>query len=275
MGGVKIILGDALDVLSKLKNNSVRLIYIDPPFNTGKTMSYTKIKTVRDENGDRVGYENRKYKTETVSKLAYNDKFDNYTQYIVERIKTARPLLQTNGSIFVHVDYREVHYLKIEMDKIFGRENFINEIIWSYDYGARSKRRWACKHDNILWYAVNKDDYIYNYDEIDRIEYMAPALVGAEKAARGKTPTDVWWNSIIGTNSKERKAGRGYPTQKPLAILERIVLVHSNENDTALDFFAGTGTTGVAAVKHNRNAILIENHPTAITVIKHRIANAQ
>lgn len=269
----QIFTGDILDIFPSIAEKSIRLIYIDPPFNTGKQMTYTKIKTVKDEDGDRTGYNDQKYKTKSVSTLSYNDKIEDYISYVIDRVKKSYQLLQNNGSIFLHVDYREVHYLKVEMDKIFGRENFMNEIIWSYDYGARSKTRWACKHDSILWYAVNKNEYIYNYNEIDRIEYMAPALVGAEKAERGKVPTDVWWNSIVGTNSRERKAGMGYPTQKPLKILERIVKVHSNEGDTVLDFFAGTGTTGVAAIKHNRKAILIDSNPVATDIMKSRISS--
>ena len=270
-----IIHGDAIRELPKLREHSIHLIYIDPPFNTGKKMSYNKVKTTQDAHGDRVGYNNAKYRTEPVSHISYNDNIDNYVPFITERIQLAYPLLTRNGSMFIHVDYREVHYLKVEIDKIFGRENFINEIIWSYDYGARSQKKWSCKHDSILWYAVDNSNYVYNYHEIDRIPYMSPMLVGAEKAARGKTPTDVWWHSIVGTNSKERGAGQGYPTQKPLAILERIVRVHSNEGDTVLDFFAGSGTTGVAAIKHNRKTILIDVNAQAIEVARHRITHAQ
>lgn len=267
--------GDAREVLPKLPKESVQLIYIDPPFNTGKRMTYNKIATEKNANGGRTGYNGKRYETHNISKLSYDDKYDEYVEYITERIKLALPLLAKDGSLFLHIDYRESHYLKVELDKIFGRENFINEIIWSYDYGGRSKNKWPAKHDTILWYAVNKDDYIFNYEAIDRIPYMAPALVGEKKAKKGKTPTDVWWNSIVGTNSKERDGGRGYPTQKPLAILERIVLVHSNENDTVLDFFAGSGTTGVAAIKNKRKAILVDSNPAAIEIIRQRISEVR
>ena len=269
---ISIHLGDAVDELPKIKKSSVQLIYIDPPFNTGKEMSYSKIKTTRSKNGEgHAGYQGNKYQREAVSKMSYNDKFDDYINYIMERVKLAYPLLAKNGSFFLHADYREIHYLKIEMDKLFGRDNFINEIIWSYDFGAKSKSRWSAKHDTILWYAKDQGDYIFNYEEIDRIPYLAPALAGAEKAERGKTPTDVWWNTIVGTNSKERKAGMGYPTQKPLSILERIIKVHSNPGDAVLDFFAGSGTTGVAAKKHKRNAILIDINKESIKIIKKRL----
>ncbi len=270
---VKVIHGDSITELPKIRDK-VGLVYIDPPFNTGKQMSYTKTKATQDDNGDRKGYLGRSYKTEVVSELSYNDNIDDYVNFIAERVKLARALLAPNGSFFLHVDYREVHYLKVALDKIFGRDNFINEIIWSYDFGGRSKTRWSCKHDTILWYAANKNDYVFNYDSIDRIPYLAPGLVGEEKAQRGKTPTDVWWNTIVGTNSRERKSGAGYPTQKPLAILERIILVHSNPGDTVLDFFAGSGTTGVAAVKHGRKAILIDSNPQAIDIIRARVGSA-
>ena len=274
IGSHIIIQGDAVDTLPDIKQ-SVDLIYIDPPFNTGKQMSYTKTKTTQDDNGNRTGFMGKSYKTEVISETSYNDKFDDYINFILERVQPAYNLLSPTGSFFIHVDYREVHYLKVALDKIFGRDNFINEIIWSYDFGGRSKTRWSCKHDNILWYAKDKNNYTYNYDNIDRIPYLAPALVGDEKAERGKTPTDVWWNTIVGTNSYERQSAEGYPTQKPLSILERIVLVHSNVGDTVLDFFAGSGTTGVAAVKHARNTILIDDNAEAVRVMRNRLRKVE
>lgn len=272
--GCEFYLGDNLKILDDMVGSEVSLIYIDPPFNTGKYMKHNRVKAVRSSNGT-VGYGGNHYSLKQISSIGYDDKFEDYEAFLRPRIEAAYSLLAPNGSFFLHVDCRESHYCKVMMDQIFGRENFMNEIIWSYDYGARSKKKWSWKHDNILWYVKDKDDYIFNYDVIDRIPYRAPDLVGAEKAARGKTPTDVWWNSIIGTNSKEREAGGGYPTQKPLAILNRIVLVHSNEGDIVLDFFAGTGTTGVAAITNNRKAILIDNSSTALKVIKYRIRNGQ
>ena len=178
-------------------------------------------------------------------------------------------MLKADGSFFLHVDYREVHYCKVLLDEVFGRENFVNEIIWAYDYGARSTTCWPAKHDNILWYAKDPTRYTFNYDAMDRLPYMAPGLVGAEKAARGKTPTDVWWNTIVPTNGKEKT---GYPSQKPLAILERIVRVHSNPGEVVLDFFAGSGTTGEAAAKHGRGFILVDDNPEAVRVMARRLA---
>jgi site-specific DNA-methyltransferase (adenine-specific) len=188
--------------------------------------------------------------------------------FLAPRIEEAKRVLATNGSLFLHVDSRESHYCKILLDQIFGRDSFMNEIIWSYDYGGRSKRKWPTKHDTIFWYAKDPGNYTFNYDDIDRIPYMAPGLVGKEKAARGKTPTDVWWQTIVPTNGKERT---GYPTQKPLAILERIVKVHSNPGELVLDFFAGSGTTGVAAAKNDRQFVLIDTNPEAVQVAAKRL----
>ena len=269
--GCTVYFGDNLDILPTIQDKNITLAYIDPPFNTGKKQIYKKIKALRSENGSVQGYGNNRYETSKVSEISYEDSFDDFTSFLEPRIKEAYKLLAKNGSFFLHVDYREVHYCKVMMDKIFGRENFMNEIIWSYDYGARSKSKWSAKHDNILWYVKNKEDYIFNYENIDRIPYMAPGLVGKEKAKLGKTPTDVWWHTIVGTNSYERKIGNGYPTQKPLAILERIVVVHSNEGDTVLDFFAGSGTTGIGAIRNKRKAILIDRHRDALKTIKQRI----
>jgi site-specific DNA-methyltransferase (adenine-specific) len=181
----------------------------------------------------------------------------------------AHRLLKPDGSLWVHLDDREVHYVKVLLDQIFGRSSFINEVIWAYDYGGRTRKRWPRKHDNLLWYAKNPQRYTYRYEDIDRIPYMAPSLVGPEKAARGKTPTDCWWNTIVSPTGKEKT---GYPTQKPLAIVERIVRVHSNPGDRLLDFFAGSGTLGEAAARHGRDVVLIDQNPAAIAVMRQRLA---
>jgi len=272
IGDCTIYKGDNLVLLEKIAKNSVALVYIDPPFNTGKQMKYLAKKMVASAEGNIVGYGGKKYQARTKSQHSYNDNFgEGYVDFIRARIERIYPLLKSNGSLFLHVDYREVHYLKCMMDEVFGRTNFINEIIWAYDYGARSNKKWSPKHDNILWYVKDKDNYVFNYDAISKIPYMAPSLVSEEKVKKGKTPTDVWWCSIVGTNSKERASAKGYPTQKPLKILERIVQVHSNEGDVVLDCFAGSGTAGVAAIKNNRKAILMDENPTAVAIIKERI----
>lgn len=239
-----ICYGDNLKWLKRIKTKSIGLIYIDPPYNTG---------IVQKRSG---------------SKDSYNDSFDDFKGFMVPRLKESYRVLADNGSLFLQIDYREVHYVKIWLDKIFGRENFINQIIWAYDYGARSKKRWSSKHDVILWYAKDRSRYIFNYDKIDRIPYLAPGLCGPEKAAIGKTPTDVWWNTIVAPGGKERT---GYPTQKPLSILRRILSVHSNKKQICLDFFAGSGSFGAACLELNRKFILIDENPQAIKVMKKRL----
>jgi site-specific DNA-methyltransferase (adenine-specific) len=273
MGGInRIVLGNNLGILQSMKTGSVELIYVDPPFNTGKRQSRKQIKTVRDEAGDRVGFGGRRYRTHVVtdhaSSSGYEDTFENFLSFLRPRMIEANRILSPTGSLFFHIDYREVHYCKIMLDEIFGRDCFQNEIIWAYDYGARSTKRWPAKHDNILWYTKHPTRYTFNLNASDRIPYMAPGLVGAEKAARGKTPTDVWWHTIVSPTGKEKT---GYATQKPLGILERIVRVHSDPGDTVMDFFAGSGTTGEAAAKHGRNFVMIDESEAAIQVMEKRL----
>ena len=265
---IEIILGDNATVLPTFADGSFDLIYIDPPFNTGKQQVRTELKTTTDENGDRGGFYGRRYRSVKLGTRSYGDRFDDDLGFLAPRLEEAHRLLGPTGSFFLHLDYREVHYAKVLCDQIFGRNSFINEIIWSYDYGGRTKRRWSPKHDNILWYAKNPKKYTYRFDDIDRIPYMAPELVGPTKAARGKTPTDCWWNTIVSPSGKEKT---GYPTQKPLAILERIVRVHSNPGERLLDFFAGSGTFGEAAAKHGRNVVLVDQSAEAVEVMQRRL----
>lgn len=265
----RIILGDNLDVLPTLPDRAVRLAYIDPPFNTGKAQARTHLRTTADADGDRIGFGGRRYRTEKLASSSYADRFDDFVQFLMPRIERALPCLTEDASIFVHLDYREVHYVKVALDKLLGRDHFMNEIIWAYDFGGRPRNRWPCKHDTILWYALDPDHYVYNYDAVDRIPYMAPGLVTREKAARGKTPTDVWWHTIVPTNGREKT---GYPTQKPLGVIERIVKVHTEPGDTVLDFFAGSGTLGAAAAAHGRRFILIDNNIDAVRIMEQRLA---
>ena len=248
------MLADNLDVLPEIEDDSIQLIYIDPPFNTRQVRRHTRLQTVRDDaNGDRTGFGGRRYRTTRLGTHEFVDTFDDFVEFIAPRLHEAHRILSPTGSFFFHIDYRESHYCKVLLDSIFGRECFMNEIIWSYDFGGRSKRRWPAKHDTILWYAKNPDHYTFNYDAIDRIPYMAPGLVTKEKAARGKTPTDVWWQTIVPTNSRERT---GYPAQKPLAILERIVQASTPIRATSCStFFAGSGTTGVAAAQNDPKSL--------------------
>lgn len=265
-----VYFGDNLKVLQGIADGAIDLIYIDPPFNTGKVQARRQIKTSRAEHGDRIGFGDNSYTTEVVGQKDYKDTFSDYLAFLRPRLEEARRVLKPDGSLYFHIDFREVHYCKVMLDEIFGRENFINEIIWAYDYGGRARDRWPAKHDNILFYAKNIQKFTFNRDDIDRIPYMAPGLVSAEKAERGKLPTDTWWHTIVGTNSKEKT---GYPTQKPLGVLERIIRASSNPGETVLDFFAGSGTTGEACLKTGRRFILVDSNSQAIEVMKTRFAN--
>ena len=264
----RVYFANNLDVMQRMPDGSASLIYVDPPFNTGKTQRRTEVRTTRDDAGDRVGFGGNRYRTERGVTTEYVDAFDDYLAFLEPRLREAYRVLSATGSFYLHVDYREVHYCKVLMDQIFGRDCFLNEIIWAYDYGGRSKNRWPAKHDNILLYVKDPKHYTFNYKDLDRIPYMAPGLVGPERAARGKTPTDTWWQTIVPTNSKERV---GYATQKPLPILKRIVAASSNPGDLVLDFFAGSGTTGVAAAELGRRSIMVDNNPQAIEAMQRRL----
>jgi site-specific DNA-methyltransferase (adenine-specific) len=265
-----IIEGDNLAALRSLPDASIPLIYIDPPFNTGKVQAQTRVKTIRDDDGDRVGFQGRRYLTTKLATRAYQDAWDDYLAFIEPRLIEAYRLLTPTGALYLHIDYREAHYCKILLDGIFGRESFINEIIWAYDYGARTTKRWPAKHDTIFFYAKDPGHYTFNAEAVDREPYMAPGLVGPEKAARGKFPTDVWWHTIVSPGGKERT---GYPTQKPLGVLRRIIAASSDPGETVLDFFAGSGTTGAAAHELGRDFILVDRNPEAIAVMRNRFAD--
>ena len=266
----RIYFGDNLPILRSLPAGCVDLIYIDPPFNSGKQQARTQIRTVRDPQGDRTGFQGSTYRTETLATRQYADWFEDYESFIRPRLEEAYRLLAPHGSLYFHIDYREVHYCKIWLDALFGRECFLNEIIWAYDYGGKPKNRWPAKHDNILFYVKDPQQYTFNVEDIDREPYMAPGLVGPEKAARGKLPTDTWWYTIVGTNSKERN---GYPTQKPLGVLNRIVRASSNPGDVVMDFFAGSGTLGESCLQLGRQFWLVDNNPQALETMQRRFAD--
>lgn len=267
---IRVYFGDNLEVLRGMADGGVDLIYIDPPFNTGKVQARTRLKTVRDEEGDRTGYQGRRYRTERLGTKSFADSFDDFLGFMEPRLEEARRVLKPEGSLFCHLDYHEVHYVKVLLDGIFGRECFQNEIIWAYDYGARSKKRWPAKHDTILWYTKDAERYHFDIEACDRIPYMAPGLVGAEKAEKGKTPTDTWWHTIVSPTGKEKT---GYPTQKPLGIVERILKVHTRPGDVVMDFFAGSGTLGEAAERLGRESLLVDQNPEAMEVMEGRFAN--
>jgi site-specific DNA-methyltransferase (adenine-specific) len=263
---------DNLDVLRCLPAGSIDLIYIDPPFNTGKVQQRTQLHTVRAEHpddGDRTGFQGRRYASLVIGTQRFDDLFDDYLAALEPRLVEAHRVLAPHGSLYLHLDPREVHYAKVLLDLIFGRACFLNEIIWAYDYGGKPKRRWPPKHDNILLYAKHPRDYVFNVDAVDRIPYMAPDLVTAEKAARGKLPTDTWWHTIVPTRGREKT---GYPTQKPLGILRRIVAASSPPGGTVLDFYAGSGTTGAAALELGRRFVLVDNNPAALETMARRFA---
>ena len=263
-----IVQGDCLKVLPSLPRACARLIYIDPPFNTGKVQKRDRVRVTASEDGERFGFAGKRYDVEKVESPSYEDTFEHYEEFLIPRIEASLDCLTSDGSLFVHLDHREVHYVKVALDRLLGRDHFMNEIVWAFDYGARSKKKWPAKHNTILWYVRDPKNYVFNFDEMDRIPYMAPGLVGPEKAAKGKTPTDVWWHTIVPTNGKEKT---GYPTQKPLGILNRIVKVHSNPGDTVLDFFCGSGSSGVAAANNDRGFIMIDSNSRAVAITSQRL----
>ena len=263
----RVIQGDNLAVLQSMPDESIQLIYVDPPFNTGRVQSRGTSKTTRTETGNRIGFKGQRYEIVKETILSYDDEFKDYWGFLEPRLEQAWRLLNETGTLYLHLDYREAHYAKVLLDALFGRECFINEIIWAYDYGGKAKSRWPAKHDTILVYVKNPDKYYFNNESVDREPYMAPGLVTPEKVAKGKLPTDVWWHTIVSPTGKEKT---GYPTQKPLGILRRIIQASSKENDLVLDFFAGSGTTGAAAAELGRNFILVDQNPESIAVIRER-----
>jgi site-specific DNA-methyltransferase (adenine-specific) len=260
--------GDNLTVLKLIPDSSVQLVYIDPPFNTGREQQRSKVTTKRNNEGNRIGFKGERYETVKSTVLSYDDQFANYWEFLEPRIEEAFRVLAHSGTLYLHLDYREAHYAKVLLDALFGPECFLNEIIWAYDYGGKSKSRWPAKHDTILVYVKDPKNYYFNSEEVDREPYMAPGLVTPEKIEKGKLPTDVWWHTIVSPTGKEKT---GYPTQKPVGILRRIIQASSKPGDVVLDFFAGSGTTGFVANELGRRFILVDQNPESIEVIKGRL----
>jgi DNA modification methylase len=267
----QILLGENLELLPSFDDGSFQLVYIDPPFNTGHAQVRKTLSVVPDEDGERVGFQGRRYRTRLLAESSYGDSFDDYLGFLAPRLQEAHRLLCEEGTLYFHIDYREAHHCKLLLDEIFGRECFLNELIWAYDYGARAKRRWPAKHDTILVYVKDPALYFFDSESVDREPYMAPGLVSAEKAARGKLPTDVWWHTIVPTNGSEKT---GYPTQKPEGIVRRIVQASSRPGDWCLDFFAGSGTLGAVAAKLDRRYVMIDSNPDAVRVMRERLGEA-
>ena len=264
-----VVEGDNLAGLADLPDESFRLIYIDPPFNTGRTQSRRTLTTKRQEGVSRTGFKGHSYETIKGLLYSYDDDFADYWDFLEPRLIEAWRLLDARGTLYLHLDFREVHYAKVVLDALFGRDNFLNEIIWAYDYGARANKKWPAKHDTILVYVKDPEQYYFDNLAVDREPYMAPSLVTAEKAERGKLPTDVWWHTIVSPTGKEKT---GYATQKPEGILRRIVQASSAPGDWVLDFFAGSGTTGAVAADLGRRFVLVDSNPEAIAVMHERFA---
>jgi site-specific DNA-methyltransferase (adenine-specific) len=267
-----VLLADNLEVLARLPDDSFQLIYLDPPFNTGQKQTRRTIETTAEADGDRVGFGGRRYASRLLSQSSYRDAFEDYLGFLEPRLREMHRLLTATGTMYFHIDYREAHYCKLLLDEIFGRECFLNEIIWAYDYGARAKRKWPAKHDTILVYVKDPAGYWFDSAEVDREPYMAPGLVTSEKAARGKLPTDVWWHTIVPTNGAEKT---GYPTQKPEGILRRMVLASTRPGDWCLDPFCGSGTLGAVAAKTGRRYVLIDENPEAVAVVRQRLGDVE
>ena len=271
----RVYCADGIEVARTLADGSVDLVYLDPPFNTGKRQAREQLRTRRvedGEDGDRTGFGGRRYETVRLGSRSFADAYDDYLAFLEPFLVEAHRLLAPSGSLYLHLDEREVHYAKVLLDQIFGRANFVNEVIWAYDYGARPRRRWPAKHDNILFYAKDAARNLFHGEDIERIPYMAPGLVGPEKAARGKLPTDTWWHTIVSPTGKEKL---GYPTQKPLGVLERIVRASSPPGGLVVDVVAGSGTTGEAALRHERRFVLADHSPEAFEVMRRRFAGCE
>ncbi|MSZ95509.1 MAG: site-specific DNA-methyltransferase [Actinobacteria bacterium] len=266
-----VLFGDNLAHLKTMPSESVQLVYIDPPFNTGRRQIRGKSTTTRSETGNRVGFKGQRYDIVRDTVLGYDDEFADYWSFLEPRLEEAWRLLNETGTLYLHLDFREAHYAKVLLDALFGRENFLNEIIWAYDYGAKSKSRWPAKHDTILVYVKDPEKYYFDSTSVDREPYMAPGLVTPEKVAKGKLPTDVWWHTIVSPTGTEKT---GYPTQKPIGILRRIIQASSKPGDLVVDFFGGSGTTGFVAAQLDRRFILMDQNSEAIEVMRARFASA-
>src|SRR5438270_6122324 len=263
-----VILGDNGPAMAALPKARFDLIYLDPPFNTGRAQARHTLSVVADEGGDRIGFGGRRYSSRLVRTLRYEDDFEDYLAFLEPRLRRSRELLAPHGTLYFHIDYREAHYCKLLLDEVFGREAFLNELIWCYDYGAKPRRRWPAKHDTILVYVRTPGAHHFDAEAVEREPYMAPGLVSAEKAARGKRPTDVWFHTIVPTTGSEKT---GYPTQKPAGVLRRMVAASSRPGGWCLDPFAGSGTLGAVCAALGRRFVLVDSNPLAIQVMRDRL----
>ena len=289
--------GDCLFVMRHdIPKKSVDLIYLDPPFFTGKVQ---RGKTNWDPGAMQISYEDSKsFWGSSEKQKAMRDKapewlknigvkqpqFASYIFYIMERLYECEKILKDTGSIYLHCDYRASHYLKMVMDEVFGYGNFRNEIVWYYKGGWKSNRWFARKHDVILFY-TKSSKYTFNMDDVlerfpddvikDHKRYPLKDKKGFYGIHHGKKyymketkrPDDVWDIPFIVPTSKERT---GYPTQKPEALLERIINASSNKGDIVLDPFCGCGTTVIKAHKLNRRWIGIDINEVSFDIISKR-----
>jgi len=266
-----VVHGDNLAVLQALAPGTFDLIYMDPPFNTGRAQGRRTLSVAVDPGGERVGFGGRRYRSRLLSELRYDDEFEDYLGFLEPRLRLARELLAAHGTLYFHIDYREAHYCKLLLDECFGRDAFLNELIWAYDYGAKPRRRWPAKHDTILVYVRTPGAHLFDAEAVEREPYMAPGLVGPEKAARGKRPTDVWFHTIVPTNGAEKT---GYPTQKPAGVVRRMVAASSRPEGWCLDPFAGSGTLGAVCRELGRRFVLVDSSADAIAVMRARLGDA-
>jgi DNA modification methylase len=263
-----ILHGDNLPLMAAFPDRAFRMVYADPPFNTGREQTRSTMRVTGDPDGDRTGFGGRRYRTELLERSSYRDSFDDYLGFLEPRLRQIRRLLDAEGTLYLHLDQREAHYAKLLLDEVFGRDAFLNELVWAYDYGAKPKRRWPAKHDTILVYVRDPARYLFDSDAVEREPYMAPGLVTAEKAARGKLPTDVWWHTIVSPTGREKT---GYPTQKPVGIVRRMLQASTRPGDLVLDPFAGSGTLGAAAAELGRRYVLIDESAAAVAVMERRL----
>jgi site-specific DNA-methyltransferase (adenine-specific) len=267
----ELILGDCLRVLPRFADGAFQLAYLDPPFNTGHEQRRRTVATAVDPEGDRTGFGGRRYRSRLLQESSYRDEFDDYLGFLEPRLREVRRLLADTGTLYFHIDYREAHYCKLLLDELYGRECFLNEIVWAYDYGGRPKRRWPQKHDTIFVYVKDPRHYFFDAEAVEREPYMAPGLVTAEKAARGKLPSSAWWHTIVSPTGREKT---GYPTQKPEGIVRRMLQASTRPGDRCLDPFCGSGTLGAVAAKLDRRYVLVDSNPEAIRIARARLARA-
>jgi site-specific DNA-methyltransferase (adenine-specific) len=264
-----LVEADNLAVLPLLPAGAFDLVYIDPPFNTGRRRTHRRVQATADPTGERNGFGGRRYRLRVLDALGYDDAYADYLAFLAPRLEHARRVLAAHGTLYFHIDYREAHYCKLLLDELFGRDAFLNEIVWAYDYGGKPRDRWPAKHDTILVYVREPGRHHFDADAVDREPYMAPGLVTPEQRERGKRATDTWWHTIVPTVGAERT---GYPTQKPEGIVRRMVSASSRPGGWCLDFFAGSGTLGAVCARLGRRFVLVDSNPDAIGVSARRLA---